>query len=129
VAAVATEAPLCACHSEPMRWNRSWRCRVAHREEMRRRYYADPEAHHERTQRQKEARRQQVAAERERRGDACQDCGHEADLEWHHRDPSTKLFKIAAATWYGLGLIAEELAKCDLLCPNCHLERHAEVRA
>lgn len=32
-----TESPLCKCHGEPSMWNGHWRCRVKHREQMRRR--------------------------------------------------------------------------------------------
>ncbi len=60
-------------------------------------------------------------------------CGeeHPSALQFHHRDPSTKLFNI---TTKHLGspklypwdtVIAPELDKCDLLCANCHFKEHA----
>jgi hypothetical protein len=42
--------------------------------------------------------------------------------DFHHRDPSSKLFEISGMRliqWAEPELL-EELAKCDLLCSNCH---------
>src|SRR5208282_880731 len=56
---------------------------------------------------------------------------HPSALQFHHRDPSTKLFNI---TTKHLGspklypwdtVIVPELDKCDLLCANCHFKKHA----
>lgn len=60
----------------------------------------------------------------------CADCG-EADsvvLEFHHRDPATKRQKIGTlvAAHYPVQRLLEELAKCALLCANCHLRRHSK---
>lgn len=59
------------------------------------------------------------------KGGKCQICGYNrsiAALQFHHRDPTTKLFN-----WTKLRLrtredIYTELDKCDLLCDNCHSE-------
>jgi hypothetical protein len=57
----------------------------------------------------------------------CQRCGYDkcvAALDFHHRDPSTKLFAVRA----GKHTMAERVAeahKCDVLCANCHRETHA----
>lgn len=61
----------------------------------------------------------------------CIDCG-ETDivvLQHHHRNPKEKLFTIGGA----LGTMAmpkleAELAKCDVVCANCHLRRHAHEK-
>ena len=62
----------------------------------------------------------------------CADCG-ETDfrvLEFHHRDPSTKTRAITKMmggyTWQR---IQEEIAKCDVLCANCHARRHYNEKA
>lgn len=66
-------------------------------------------------------------------GKACNVCG-EADpvvLEFHHRDPTTKIFNLAAAAMYFAKdeAIDSEIAKCDILCANCHRrESYAETR-
>jgi hypothetical protein len=56
---------------------------------------------------------------------ACLDCGEDDDrcLVWHHRDPATKVRKIGECRCWSH--LHEELAKCDLLCANCHMKRHA----
>lgn len=61
------------------------------------------------------------------RGGRCEACGYDAvhaALEFHHRDPETKVFSLANfhGSWVRLLL---EAAKCDLLCANCHRLRHA----
>lgn len=41
-------------------------------------------------------------------------------MDWHHRDPNTKLFELSAAPRHGRKKVLEEIAKCDLVCANCH---------
>jgi len=61
------------------------------------------------------------------KGGKCQICGYcknYGTLEFHHRDPKTKDFdwtKMRLRSWKR---IIEELDKCDLLCSNCHGEKH-----
>jgi hypothetical protein len=62
----------------------------------------------------------------------CTRCGfnaHPAALEFHHRDPLTKRFNIATAVTspdkYPWSVILEEIAKCDLICSNCHRIEHS----
>ncbi len=64
----------------------------------------------------------------EERDDECLDCKksfvpHQYDF--HHRDPSTKLFVLGGAgfnrKWK---TVLEELEKCDMLCCYCHRNRH-----
>ncbi len=65
-----------------------------------------------------------VAARRQRAidagGNACQRCKATDRLEFHHRDPAEKVsHRIFSRRWE---VIHQELAKCDLLCSDCHLE-------
>jgi hypothetical protein len=59
----------------------------------------------------------------------CIKCG-ESDpdiLVFHHREPSEKDFKISAAgpgSKRGWDSIAAEIAKCDIMCHNCHIKMH-----
>lgn len=61
----------------------------------------------------------------------CADCGVEYPhfvMEFDHRDPLTKKFAIGAAlsgtrSWKS---IEAEIAKCDLVCANCHRIRTAK---
>ena len=67
-------------------------------------------------------------------GGKCKICGYDKcnkALQFHHRDPSKKNFGITAAIWGRHGIIEEkefleELSKCDLLCSNCHAEKHSD---
>jgi len=65
-------------------------------------------------------------------GSACVGCGLREPvdaLEFHHLDPKTKEFGISTEgiprRW---DKVEAELAKCVLLCANCHREIHAGVR-
>jgi hypothetical protein len=65
-------------------------------------------------------------AEHKRGG--CIVCG-EADprcLDFHHRDPATKLKCVAKmmSTTRNWAAVLEEIKKCDVLCANCHRKHH-----
>jgi len=49
-------------------------------------------------------------------------------LDFHHRDPSTKVMDIAEAQRHGwsIGRIQVEIEKCDIICANCHRKLHWE---
>lgn len=66
----------------------------------------------------------------EAKAGGCIRCGesHPACLQFHHRDPSTKLFAITRWSKSALKLRAE-IAKCDILCANCHFKHHAAFPA
>jgi len=53
-------------------------------------------------------------------------------LDFHHRDPKTKLFSISAKIRFGgplpLNQLMAEIAKCSVVCSNCHRKLHAEER-
>ena len=53
----------------------------------------------------------------------CEICGydeHSCDLQFDHRDPSKKLFNIARGRDYPWKVFLAEIAKCRVLCANCH---------
>lgn len=63
----------------------------------------------------------------------CKDCnltGEYGLLDFHHRDPSKKLFSIGFVRYGTLSENAftekysDEINKCDILCPTCHRKRH-----
>jgi hypothetical protein len=60
----------------------------------------------------------------------CTHCGenHPATLQFHHRDPQKKEFNIAQAfrEGYSIERIEKEIAKCTVLCANCHAKEHYE---
>lgn len=64
-------------------------------------------------------------------GGKCIKCGYNnclEALEFHHRDPTQKDFGFAQYQKASYKRLAEELDKCDLLCANCHRERHVELK-
>src|ERR1035437_2839553 len=69
----------------------------------------------------------QVSAYKIQRG--CQHCGGTfvaPELDFHHRDPSTKLFKISWGVYHvDMKTLWAEVAKCDVLCRACHDMTHA----
>jgi hypothetical protein len=54
----------------------------------------------------------------------CLDCGGSFPpyvMDFHHRDPAAKVHKISwMITNRGRQTVLEEIAKCDLICANCH---------
>ena len=62
----------------------------------------------------------------------CVDCGqrHPAALQFHHLNAQDKQFNIADAVRNGISLdrIKKEISKCIVLCANCHLIRHYNMR-
>jgi hypothetical protein len=57
----------------------------------------------------------------------CANCGltTKAALQFHHTDPSTKLFSISTAkNAVSVQKLLDEIAKCIVLCANCHLILH-----
>lgn len=60
-------------------------------------------------------------------GKGCLKCGesHPACLDYHHLDPTTKKFQIGmgwrSRPWED---VLSEIAKCELLCSNCHRKLH-----
>lgn len=52
---------------------------------------------------------------------------HPACLEFHHRDPSLKIMSInrmVSGGGYSIGEVKNEIAKCDVVCANCHRKIH-----
>ena len=64
-------------------------------------------------------------------GGACVLCGYErytGALQFHHRDPATKAFGLASrGLARSLAKARLEVAKCVLLCANCHAEVEAGI--
>ena len=55
----------------------------------------------------------------------CMDCGKTYPtyvMDFDHRDPSTKLF-LVSQTPRRVQVMLDEIAKCDVVCSNCHRER------
>lgn len=66
----------------------------------------------------------------EYKGGCCSRCGYGKSigaLEFHHLDPSEKDFAIGGKSW-SYERLKEEVDKCILVCANCHVEIHEEIR-
>ena len=57
-------------------------------------------------------------------------CGetHYACLEFHHIDPREKKFRLEAIRRPSLKALQAEIAKCRVLCANCHRKEHWKQR-
>ena len=57
----------------------------------------------------------------------CMDCGEKYPhyvMDFDHREGETKINSVAyIIRRWGMKKILEEIAKCDLVCANCHRER------
>lgn len=65
----------------------------------------------------------------EQKGGKCEKCGYckcLAALHFHHRDPKEKSFSLSVVEIRSreTSLVEQEVAKCDLICANCHAEEH-----
>ena len=62
----------------------------------------------------------------------CERCGESAleCLHFHHRDPAEKDLdlSLAIARGWAKERILAEIAKCEVLCANCHMKHHWEER-
>ena len=63
------------------------------------------------------------------KAEGCCECGMRDArcLVWHHRVPEEKSFSLGGFRASKADTLAE-IDKCDLLCANCHMLRHAEER-
>lgn len=58
----------------------------------------------------------------------CADCGGRFPtvcMEFDHRDPAEKVFPIGGASQRSRAAVVAEMAKCDVVCSNCHRIRTA----
>lgn len=83
------------------------------------------EDHLEAQRRWRQGRRQRVREIKLETGckNGCQ-VSDPALLHFHHRDPATKLFKVGNGAQHPWVQIEAEIAKCDVLCEDCHRQYH-----
>lgn len=62
----------------------------------------------------------------------CADCRRTLDpvcMDFDHRPGTKKLGSVSSLIWAGLQVVLREIAKCDLVCANCHrLRTHTRRR-
>lgn len=57
----------------------------------------------------------------------CLHCGYNRcgeAMHFHHRDSGTKEFCVADGVMLAWERVLAEVAKCDVVCANCHYEQH-----
>ena len=59
----------------------------------------------------------------EKLGGKCAECGSTEALEFDHIDPASKSFNISAGYHKPKEVLENELAKCQILCNKCHIEK------
>jgi hypothetical protein len=99
-------------------------------------YEYDPQnrGHDRRTKcgtcRYREKRDRRVAELMEYAGGECVECGYDEcwhALDFHHRNPEEKEMEMNRSNiTKGWDRLISEADKCDLLCSNCHRERHCD---
>lgn len=98
-------------------------CRLCSRAKSKKHYKKNPEYFYKRNKRIKLEMRKELY--RYLLDKSCK-CGETrvAALDFHHRDSTAKLFDISGAVKDGRGRkqIWDEIAKCDIICSNCHRE-------
>ena len=61
----------------------------------------------------------------------CSRCGyrkHPHALHLHHVDPADKEMAVSVIRKFGWEKLRAEIAKCEVICANCHAEHHARAR-
>ena len=63
-------------------------------------------------------------------GGKCQNCGEDRPwlLSFHHKNPEEKEFTISEIKNYKWAVIKNEILKCELLCHNCHRQKHNQQK-
>ena len=62
----------------------------------------------------------------------CADCGGRFPkpcMDFDHRDPAQKSFTVSGGMPRGLASVLREIAKCDVICANCHRLRTETQRS
>ena len=64
------------------------------------------------------------------KGGKCEKCGYDKCIDalcFHHKNPDEKDFTIGGRSC-SFDNLKKEVDKCDLLCSNCHIEIHTELK-
>lgn len=96
------------------------RSRPSQRDANVRWYAANRDREIERVARRQTATRDFLRALRDR---PCVDCGgrfHPVQMDFDHRDPAEKRFTLSKVQLKGRDELLAEVAKCDVVCSNCH---------
>lgn len=100
-------------------------CKICRREKGRKNYSINKKDWNEIHNKTKNIKRDKLIELKEN-SNGCIKCKEKRHytLDYHHIDPSTKLFQISQGEAKGWDKILEEIKKCILICSNCHREFH-----
>ena len=76
--------------------------------------------YYERNKRQRQLKTAWIA---EQKNKPCADCGniyHPCAMDFDHLDPALKDKDVSKLATFGWSRIKQEIAKCELVCANCH---------
>lgn len=102
----------------------------AYQREYKRRWIRENKQRHIEYVRNREGKMQEWFLEY-RKNQACEICGenHPACLDFHHVNPAEKKFEVSARrNRPSMKALIEEIAKCRVLCANCHRKEHWKQR-
>ena len=74
-------------------------------------------------ERKKEIKEELRKYKREKKCEACRE-DHPSALDFHHIGNKSHLVSVMANSGYSIKSIMKEVAKCKLLCANCHRLEH-----
>jgi hypothetical protein len=101
---------------------KSSKCKNCNKDYLKQHYTDNPEYYKNKSRKYKSDLRELINRLKILRG--CNSCGfneHPAVLDFHHRDGTNKSFNIGSSLHLvSRELLMEEIAKCDVLCANCH---------
>jgi len=98
-------------------------CRECGKQLTRSHYHRNKQAYLDRNTRTCSRHREMVRLAKSR---PCADCGLQYPyyvMDFDHLDATTKLFILSAVSRVTRASLMREIAKCDVVCSNCHRER------
>lgn len=101
-------------------------CKECHRAYKLKHYYANKQQYYDRNQKQED--KIKLYVREYRLTNPCVNCGESevSCLDFHHTDPTQKDGEVNEFIKYGsLTKVQNEIAKCVVLCANCHRKYHA----
>lgn len=103
------------------------RRKAYNRDYQRNRLQRSPDGLRTRREANERARNRMRKIVREEKDVPCADCGEKYPhyvMDFDHRDPKEKVETVGRLmTWANEARLREEIAKCEVVCANCHRER------
>lgn len=107
----------------------NWQCVDCHREYRKAHYEENKQKYIQRAKTYRKQLQEYAWSMKKR----CKECGenHPATLDFHHRDRAGKdinIMMVVSRSGTGRLKLEAEIAKCDVLCSNCHRKLHWNER-